>query len=297
MRILVLGGLGMLGHQVYVDLKNRFSQVFVCIRQPASNALKYGIFDPKHLIDNVDLLHQKTVEITLKNINPDLIINCAGITKVKMNSLSRSEMVEMNALFPQRLSEWCDQHSARLIHFSNDEVFQGRAQPYTEESSPDSNDLYGRSKSSGELLSPTTLILRSHFIGYELVNPTEILNRLIEKKHQTIKVSKDKIYSGVTTHFMSRMLAEWIHQGVPFNGLYQVASRPISEFDLVNLINDNLNLRLNIEVENSISYAGKNKILSNSKLLEKWPHKTPLWADMIAELAVEAREHNLLAAS
>jgi dTDP-4-dehydrorhamnose reductase len=291
MRILVLGGLGMLGHQVYVSLKSRFSQVFVCIRQPAASALRYGIFEPKYLIDNVDLLHQKTVDVTLKNVNPDLIINCAGITKVKMNTLSRSEMVEMNSLFPQRISEWCDSHSARLIHFSNDEVFKGRSQPYNEESAPDSFDFYGRSKALGELLSHNALILRSHFIGHELVNPTELLSQLIDKRSQTVRASKSKIYCGVTTNYMSKMLSEWVHQSIPFKGLYQVASRPISEFDLVQLINRHLDLKITVEVESVIYESNKNKILSNSKLLGKWPHITPQWSDMIADLAIETREN------
>jgi dTDP-4-dehydrorhamnose reductase len=287
----------MLGHQVYHCLKSQFNQVFVCIRQPAMKALKYGIFDPKHLIDNVDLLHQKTVDVTLKNVNPDLIINCAGITKEKMSSLARSEMVEMNALFPQRLNEWCEKHSARLVHFSNDEVFKGRHEPYTEESNPDNSELYGRSKALGELLGAGALVLRSQFVGIELMNPTEFLNLLIEKRLQPIKASKAKLYCGVTTNYMSHLLAEWIHQGLPFKGLYQIASQPISEYDLVHLANQHFDLKLTVETEIEASGHKVNKILSNRKLLAKWPQVTPLWSDMIAEVAAQYRQDEMVKAS
>ncbi len=282
MRILILGGLGMIGHQIYSQLSQEFNQVKVCIRKPASYALKFGLFNPVHVVDNVDLLHARTLEVTLKNVNPDLVINCAGSTLAKTKALLPSEIIELNALFPQKIYEWCMSHSAFLIHFSNDEVFSGREAPYDESSLPDSRTIYGRAKALGEIDGPNCLTIRSSFLGPELENSTELFSKLASNPQQVLAASKNHFYCGVTTVYLARMVADFIRHGLPLSGLYQVASQPISEFDLLHLFNRQFGWGLKI---NEIPGNSENhKILSNQKLLQHWPTPPPRWADMLFEL-------------
>lgn len=282
MRILILGGLGMIGHQIYHQLSQEFTQVHVCIRKPASYALKFGLFNPIHVIDNVDLLHSRTLEVTLKNVNPDLIINCAGSTLAKTNELLPSEVVELNALFPRKLYDWCLSHSAFLIHFSNDEIFAGREMPYDEDSLPDSRTIYGRSKALGEIVGPQSLTIRSSFLGPELDNSTELFSRLIRNPSQFVPAAKNHFYCGVTTLYLAKVVADLVRHGLPLTGLYQIASQPISEIELFKLFNRQFDW--NLKINEIPGDPKKNKILSNQKLLQAWPSLPPRWSDMILEL-------------
>jgi len=282
MRILVLGGLGMIGHQIYSTLSKEFNQVKVCIRKSAAYTLKFGVFNPTHIIDNIDLLHQKSLEMALKNVNPDIVINCSGSTLAKTKEISPSDVIELNALFPQRLYEWCLNHSAYLIQFSNDEVFTGRSQPYTETSLPDSDTIYGRAKALGEVNGPQSLTIRSSFLGPELENPTELFSNLILNPNQTLAVSKNDYYCGVTTYYLSKFVSDFIRAGMPFSGLYQIASHPISEFDLLYLLSRQFAWNLNItEIPGGTQ---PNKILSNQKFLQVWQQPPPRWPEMAYEL-------------
>jgi len=282
MRILILGGLGMIGHQIYSTLSQEFSQVKVCIRKSASYALRFGIFNPVHLIDNIDLLHHKSFEIALKNVNPDIIINCAGSTLAKTKTLPASDLIELNALFPQRLYEWCLSHSAFLIQFSNDEVFSGRPIPYDENSLPDSSTIYGRAKALGELHGPQCLTLRSSFLGPELENSTELFSNLVNNPDQTLALSKQDFYCGVTTTYLSPFVAEFIRRGLPLTGLYQIASQPISEFELIQLLNRQF--QWNLKITEIPGGTHQNKILSNKKFLQAWNQPPPRWSEMVIEL-------------
>ncbi len=282
MRILILGGLGMIGHQIYSTLNQEFNLVKVCIRKSAASILKFGVFNPNHVIDNVDLLHQKTLEMALKNVNPDIVINCSGSTLAKTKALTKSEILELNALFPQRLYEWCQQHNAFLIQFSNDEVFAGRTQPYDENTLPDSNTLYGRAKALGEINDSGCLTIRSSFLGPELENPTEIFSNLILNPTQTIAVSKKDYYCGVSTIYLSQFVADFIRKGLPFSGLFQIASYPISEYDLFQLLNRQFQWNLNII--DIPSKARHNKILSNQKFTQIWHSPPPKWPEMCHDL-------------
>jgi dTDP-4-dehydrorhamnose reductase len=272
----------MIGHQIYSKLSQEFSQVKVCIRKSASATLKLGVFNPNHIIDNIDLLHQKSLEMALKNVNPDIVINCSGSTLAKTKSLSPSDIIELNALFPQRLYEWCQSHSAYLIQFSNDEVFAGRSQPYDENTLPDSNTIYGKAKALGEISGPNCLTIRSSFLGPELENPTELFSNLALNPTQTLAVSRSDFYCGVTTNYLSTFVSDFLRKGLPFSGLYQIASHPISEFDLIHLLNRQFEWNLNVtEIPGG---THQSKILSNQKLLQTWHQPAPRWPEMANEL-------------
>ncbi len=291
MRILIFGGLGMLGHQVYKTLSKHFTHVFVSVRKPVREIIKYNIYNPQYVIDNLDLLNHRSLEMVFKNTNPDIVINCVSARKEKNQFMSNADLAEINGTLPVRISDWCKRRSAQFIHFSSDDIFKGRNQPYSESSSPDSSEIIGRAKALGETLNKKDLIFRSHFIGQELELSNNIFSKLVNLNSEIenhIIFSPEKIYSGVTTFYMSNLLTEIILKQIPLNGLFHVgALHPINEMKLVELIISNFKLNIDIKklVKNQNDSSSKPVILSSNKLIKAWPHNPPLWSNMINDLS------------
>lgn len=282
MRVLILGGFSMIGHQIYRQLHREFPQLKVCIQESAAEALKTGFFNPNQVIDRIDFLHEKGLEVALRNSNPDVIINCTGLTAKESEILATSEMLKIQSVFPNFLHDWCQQHSAFLIHFSSDEVFEGRDIPYEESSLPDAKTLFGRAMALGEVQGPHCLTLRASLLGPDLGSTRGYFSKLSQNPQQTVLVSRSHFYCGVTTQYLAQFVADHLRFGLPVSGLYQIASQPISEFDLIHGINRHFHW--NLKIQEIPGNPSPQKILSNQKILRAWPKLTPRWNDMLYDL-------------
>lgn len=98
-----------------------------------------------------DLTDADAIRALIKNAKPDVIVNAAGFTIVD-SAESRPELaMQLNATAPGIIAECAEQCAAVLIHYSTTFVFDGtRREPYTETSTPNPVNAYGRSKLAGE---------------------------------------------------------------------------------------------------------------------------------------------------
>jgi len=87
----------------------------------------------------------------VEDARPQLIINTAAYTAVNDAESQRELAFAINATAPGVLAEEARRHSAMLIHYSTDYVFDGaKAGPYTESDEPSPLNVYGASKLAGE---------------------------------------------------------------------------------------------------------------------------------------------------
>ena len=136
-------------------------------------------------------------------------------------------------------------------------------------------------ESLGEVFSKNSLTLRSSMIGPELFNKTELFEWVINNKEKEINGFSRVMYSGVTTVYMARLVADLIQNYKNLNGIYNLASNPISKFELLHLINSNFDLGLVINKDQNIV---SNKTLDASKIENKLGVKSPSWNELIIEL-------------
>ena len=80
---------------------------------------------------------------------------------------------------------------------------------------------------------------------------------------------------------MARLVADLIENHKDLSGIYNIASNPISKFELLHLINDNFDLGLVINKDQSIT---SNKTLDASKIEIELDIKSPSWNELIIEL-------------
>ena len=133
-KILVTGSSGQLG--------NKISML-------ASNYDKYHfVFLDKNDLDisNFDL-----VEKTIKNLETDIVINCAAFTDVDKAENEDKLADLVNYFSVKNLAKICFENNLQLIHISTDYVFDGKKnEPYIESDLPNPINKYGLSKFSAE---------------------------------------------------------------------------------------------------------------------------------------------------
>jgi dTDP-4-dehydrorhamnose reductase len=284
MKILVLGADGMLGYQALQYFQSKHHDVSFLVRKPKARLSSVEGFHSASGFFEVDVRDSEKLETIIKKNQPDAVLNCIGIVKQRSQAKEAVESIEINALLPHRLAAICAQQKIRLVHYSTDCVFSGNRGHYKEDDVPDATDYYGRSKLLGELDYPHTVTLRTSIIGLELFNKKSLVEWYLSQKGP-IKGYKNAIYSGFTTLEMCR-ITEITLKNENLGGIYQVASTPISKFDLLNLLNDCIG-RQTVILEEEEFHCDRSLI--GTRFYQVSGYTPPSWQKMISELAEQIR--------
>ncbi len=282
MKVVVLGVSGLIGHKLFQVLSQKF-ETFGTIREAKEGYLHIPFFKNKNIIENVDAFNMKEMQNMLNQIDPDVVLNCIGITKRKKEIEVPYTAIYINSLFPHILADWAKKNHKRVIHFSTDCVFNGVDGGYTEQSNPNAEDMYGKTKALGEINYKHTLTIRSSFIGRELFSHTEILDWFLLQQDDSIKGFTNAMYTGVSTLVLARMVSIIIENYPKLSGLRQLAiENPISKYDLLNIAKKSFNKETEIIPDDKTSiYAN----LNGKKLQKEMGYNLPSWEVMMDELA------------
>lgn len=284
MRILILGGDGMLGHRLLQDL-SRAHNVRVTLRQERSTYNRFPLFTETNSYTGIDVRVTDRLVGVLADFHPEAVINAVGVVKQRKDGLDPIPNLEINALLPHRLAALCNAIGAHLIHISTDCVFSGRSGGYTENDEPDPIDVYGHSKLLGEVITPGCITLRTSIIGPELWRRTSLLEWFLAQKGQAFGY-RNAIFSGLTTIEMSRIMERLVTNFPQSAGIYHVSSQPISKFDLLTLIRDKFGLPIELAPDDKFHC---NRSLNSDHFRKVFGYEPPTWEQMIDELAKDHR--------
>lgn len=282
MKVLVLGGEGMLGHQLCRHLGSHFD-VWASYRGDPVPWIEYGDVPFERAVGGVDAMRMETVESALARVGPDAVVNCVGIVKQRAEASLAVPSIVVNALLPHALADRCESSGARLLHVSTDCVFSGRTGSYCEDDVPDPPDLYGRSKLLGELDRPGCVTLRTSIVGWEVAEFASLLEWFATQRGQTVRGYTRARYSGVSTMVLSDVIARVVEEWTGLSGLYHVAGDVISKHDLLVRLRDRLGWR-DIIIEPDDAYASDRSLIA-AKFTEATGWQPPSWQSMIEELA------------
>lgn len=136
MRVLVIGGNGMLGRDVVAAFRHGHNVVWA---------------DRECGDLTIDISDRQATTSGLRQTTPDLVINCAAFTDVDGAERSPDEAYRINAWGTWNLAAACELQGLPLMHVSTDFVFDGeKGAPYTEFDRPHPINQYGSSKLAGE---------------------------------------------------------------------------------------------------------------------------------------------------
>jgi dTDP-4-dehydrorhamnose reductase len=276
MKILILGGSGMLGHRLWLELsKNHETAATIRGESPFKDFKSYQI-------DNI--LDFSRLEEIIKDFRPNIVINCIGLIKQDKNHDSAILNIELNAVLPHKVSKLCERYNSRLILFSTDCVFSGKKGNYTEEDFCDADDVYGRSKKLGEVEGQKhVLTLRTSIIGLELRGKASLVEWFLSQENQQVKGFKKAVFSGFPTKTIAHILQKYVLQDPTLSGLYHLSADPVNKFDLVTLIKNQVNLKVEIlpfedfEIDRS---------LDSSKFRNKTNFSPLPWKELVKDIFV-----------
>ena len=235
MKILVIGASGMIGSTVLRVLGDCEGwDVWGTVRD-ASIKRSFSSAMASRLIEDVNVEYPDALVKVLDDVRPDVVINCAGLTKHKPQADDSLISIPINTLMPHRLAGLCKLARARLVHVSTDCVFSGEKGGYTETDFTDARDVYGKSKALGELVYAHTVTLRTSTIGHELQTKYGLLEWFLSQESRCNGFGR-AIFSGLPTVVLAQVIRDVVIPREELSGLYHVAARPISKLDLLKLI-------------------------------------------------------------
>jgi dTDP-4-dehydrorhamnose reductase len=208
-RVLVTGAGGMLGSDLGPALAAAGHEV---LARPRSE---------------LDITDPKGVGRALRELAPDVVVNCAAFTKVD-DCETDPRAAEVNALAVERLADACGHVSAQLVQISTDFVFDGeKGAPYVEDDSVRPLSAYGRTKLAGEeaaLRLPGSLVVRASWLfGRSGWNFVEAILKQVEGGKRRLSVVTDQVGRPTATTDLAGAIAALLEAGA--SGVYHFANR------------------------------------------------------------------------
>ncbi len=281
MRLLVLGGSGMLGHKL-CQTAARQIETAATVRERHPRAKALGLPETVRVLGGVEADNPRSVERAIARTRPDVVVNCIGIVKQSSEAQNPLVSITVNALFPHQLASLCGERGARLIHLSTDCVFSGREGNYNESDVSDAEDLYGKSKYLGEVAETHCVTVRTSMIGRELRGSHGLLEWFLSQKGKSVRGFRRSIFSGFTTVALSQILVEVVLAHPELHGVWHVAASPISKFDLLRRINEAYGLGVDIVPDDEVIC---DRSLDGTAFVAATSFVPPDWGSMIQDIA------------
>lgn len=274
MKILILGCSGLIGSAFisYLDKKSNYTIFGLSKTKIYSNksVLKFTPFD---------FYKNKSKLIYFINIiNPDIIINCCGITKHNSEYSNYLKVIYINSYLPKFLEKICISSSIRFIQISTDCIFSGNRGNYTENDIPDANDLYGITKYRGEV--GNSLTIRTSVIGPELFTRNGLFEWFLSQKRECIGY-KNAFFSGLTTIELATILLKLIIPNSNLKGIYHISSNKISKFNLLKLISIIFNHKIDL-IQNKTFNIDRS--LNSDKFIKETGYKKKKFSLQLKEM-------------
>jgi dTDP-4-dehydrorhamnose reductase len=288
MRVLVLGGNGMLGHKLVQVLGDKF-EVWSTLREIFLPAEYPKSLISQKIIYGVDAEIYSTIKKAVNQSRPDVIVNAIGVVKQISNSKNVIKTLTINSIFPHQLANLAQTQNIKLINISTDCVFRGTKGNYMEEDVADALDLYGKSKNLGEVSAENCLNLRTSIIGRELKTSHSLVEWFLSQAGRTVKGYKNAVFSGFPTIVLADIIADLIVNYKEMHGLYHVSSQPIGKFDLLKLLKKAYKIEIEIEPFEEFEI---DRSLDSTKFRRETNFQPMGWEEMIEKMANDPFPYN-----
>jgi dTDP-4-dehydrorhamnose reductase len=226
LNVLLFGNNGMLGHAVEKILRENSS---LTVKTTSRNGRGSDF--------SFDALSDSPSKV-LNVFAPEYIINCIGIIKPRINdkdALQREVAVRVNSIFPHLLNNTAA--NSRIIQIATDCVYSGKIGKYDENSEHDALDVYGKTKSLGEVPSDRMMHIRASIIGPEQGRSTSLLEWFLNQPYGSkLNGYGNHLWNGVTTFQFGEIINGIISKNKFRAGIqHLVPSDVVSKYNLLQI--------------------------------------------------------------
>lgn len=229
MKVFVFGKSGMLGRYVYTYLKEKGYNVVGVGRSEVDAS------------DASSSLHKYVYDHMSKG---DVVVNCMGTIKPRVDELGDSNAIKVNSLFPRMLADICKQYGVKLIHPTTDCVYTGEKGDYHENDPYDVSDVYGMSKALGEPKNCT--VVRTSIIGEEVGQGRSLVEWIKGNKGGNTNGYLNHHWNGVTCLQFGKIVETMIENDLFWVGTKHLHSNKVDKYELSSLINEAYDLGITI---------------------------------------------------
>lgn len=284
MKILITGGHGQLG----TDCSHVLGQAHEVVT-----------LDLKEL----DITDPDAVEGIMKQVSPDIVLNCAAFTKVDACETERELAWKVNVDGPKNLATWVNQYGGRIVHISTDYVFDGRKsppEPYVETDETGPLSFYGRTKLEGELVIQQTdahyAIVRTAWLyGIHGHNFLKTMLKLASTTPgREIKVVNDQFGSPTWSYRLAQQIKRIIE--INGEGIFHATSEGYCTwYELAVYFLERMGVEHNIIPCSTEEYPTpatrpRNSILENKRLKNEGINIMPHWKDDVDQFVKALKE-------
>ena len=239
----------------------------------------------------------KDAEKALKNIEGnDWVINAIGLIRSNIHENNAHEVetaIRLNALFPYLLARKTNSAGAKVLQIATDCAFSGRKGGYTESDLFDPVDVYGKTKSLGEVCAADFFNLRTSIVGPVLSGHAGLLGWFLnQNKNARVDGYINHRWNGVTTLQFSKVCHGIINKKIKLSHVqHLVPSGETTKYNLLQTFSKHYQ-REDISVRPLKTPVALDSTLKTDKIalnLALWAAagygKPPTIAEMVAELA------------
>ena len=293
--ILILGCTGMLGSEVLkVFNESKKFNITASVRYKKDiKLLKYEKFQ-KIKFFKFDVLKNSVQK--LKNVikKSTIIINCIGVIKPNIhedNAKSKLDAIKINSIFPYYLNDEFAKKN-KIYQIATDCVYDGSSKLYSESSPHNPLDVYGKTKSLGEVQSGNFFNIRVSIIGKEIKNNKSLYD-WFQNQNINSKVNgfTNHLWNGITTRAFGNILISIIENEIILpNKIHICPKNIVTKYEMLKLFRDkNPNKGLNInpvkaKVKINRTLSTDFKKLNNLIWNKSRYKKVPTVAELIKEI-------------
>ncbi len=252
-KVLVLGSTGMLGSAVVEALKHSRFELLTASRTS-------GIRFDAESLDVANLFKSASLE------PGDYVINCVGLTKSRIDEsspASRASANRLNVSFPAELARVAFDSGVRVIQVATDCVYSGLVGGYRESAPHDAADVYGKTKSIGEIASASVMHLRCSLIGPEL-GRNSLFFEWVRQQPQGAEISgyTDHQWNGLSSKAFGKIVLGIVSNNLFRPGVHHlVPADQVSKDQLVRMVLEALG-RVDVTVTATTTLTAVDRTLS-----------------------------------
>lgn len=251
-RILITGGSGLLAlnwalfdrnkHEVILALHNRE------ILLSGTRTVKVNTDSIEDILRSID------------EIQPDLIVNTAGLTSVEECERNPKLAKLVNTDIASDISRVCSAFNMLMVHISTDHIFPGDSEMADELAPVCPKNVYGKTKAEAEIKildnCPSALIVRTNFYGWGPSYRRSFSDKIIYslRKGEKITLFNDVYY----TPILAEPLIKTVHELIEYNA-----------FGIYNVVGDDRISKYEFGISIAEHFGLNNSLINKGKVVDK----------------------------